>query len=206
MMWMEYGLGQVMWIQGLGVEEEEGESGLATPWTHMGNKGMTGADKGANAATVNGGREETRAFEESLGGSKCQFDPDTILSFEFSAYITSNILKKPNPLTLLICIPGAGPHPNDPNIGKPPCCLLHQSYECAGKFLLALLKHLQDSKLHLELNKVKQDVLADSLLNAWDSYSCGLWPYTGYDGATVVLDWWWSLSKIPSAEILAVGG
>ncbi|KAF9518618.1 hypothetical protein BS47DRAFT_1358708 [Hydnum rufescens UP504] len=30
---------------GTGVEEEEGESGLATPWTHVGSEGTTGADK-----------------------------------------------------------------------------------------------------------------------------------------------------------------
>ncbi|KAF9510383.1 hypothetical protein BS47DRAFT_1364586 [Hydnum rufescens UP504] len=65
MMWMEYGLGQVMWIQGLGVEEEEGESGLATPWTHVGSEGTT----------VNGGREETRAFEEVCGNIRFFLPP-----------------------------------------------------------------------------------------------------------------------------------
>ena len=66
------------------------------------------------------------------------------------------------------------------------------------------LKRLRDSKLYPELNKIKRNVLADSLTQAWDSYSRGLWPYTGYDGKMTVLDWWRNLSKVASAETLAV--
>jgi hypothetical protein len=64
--------------------------------------------------------------------------------------------------------------------GAPACRVSPKSFWRALKFLYNLAMRLKDSKKYPLLNGIKKKALHAHLLASWNTYTRGMWPYTGY--------------------------
>ena len=121
---------------------------------------------------------------------------------QYSAYLGSDILKRPNPLALTIIIPAASR--SEHSDGRPPRKVMQTTYVRGGRFLYELLNSLRMTGHFPALNAMSGAIAVDNLNKSWDAYTRGMWPYSQYHSSIEPRVWWNGLRKDPSAFILAV--
>lgn len=118
-------------------------------------------------------------------------------------HLTSDVLKKPNPLDLTITINRSTPAPIKD--GRPSPKVTPAAAKRAATFLYSLLTRLRDTGNYPLLNKFSKKVLTSYLENGFESYIRGMYPYSQYAEGQDVLEWWREVGKTsPSAEVLSV--
>jgi len=120
----------------------------------------------------------------------------------YSAYLGSDVLRDPNPLSVTISLSGRAPEL--PNGGRPSRQCSVAACERGGKFLYKLLQTLRDSQKFPVLNAFGANEIAENLFSSWDAYTRLEWPFSNYTSSVPILDWWAALSETGFATVLSV--
>ena len=118
------------------------------------------------------------------------------------AYLSSDVLRDPNPLSMTI--PLSTPIATASAIGRPPRKCSDAAYQRGGKYLYQLAQDLRDSKLYPMLSSLTPSELFHKFVNSWDAYTRLEWPFSDYTPSVSVREWWIQISQSSLALVLSV--